>query len=489
MFRQSVTWLAQAVSYACKTCRLLICTGSFLFLAQSSHSIHPSEPEPFILPNLAKLLRVAISDGYITPLVGTRHYTGAPVLTWDHLYPPSSPVSIFHAYGFGGSGLTLAPAVAEHIVSKIKPRIDETGKGSGREVVVFGAGYIGILTALELVQFLESRGDTETTVKVVSYAFPRDITTLKADFREPELQDNYISQVAGGWIMPVSIQPLEDRETWCSLVKRAQEKWQGYTTQSPLKQAVHMTQSLVFHDSSPNIENLREDKSGIRTVNNTCPFVLYPETPFTLPLYTQTLLPEQNNHSLAPIPFKEAVRFDNVVQADTVSVLKHFTSELLKSRAKLIQTDAPIKSYSELQRFLNPEKSSIIINASGHGAKLVFPHVTESRPIRGDLVVLRLPVSKLDETTRHQSRYSFWAGGSHYVFMRYSLDRQWMEVVLGGTFIEKDRDLSIRLNSVKSILLFWLRFFHRDADQNSTEMDSLIHDVIKHTQRTSYSAP
>ncbi len=120
-----------------------------------------------------------------------------------------------------------------------------------------------------------------------------------------------------------------------------------------------------------------------------------------------------------------------------------------------------------------------MINASGHGANSIF-HSETSIQVRGDLVILRVPIERLTDHMRKISQYGFWAGGSHYVFLRYSLDGKWMEVVLGGTFIKKAHDLLIRPETIRRIVSFWPDFFHKaPASENDiAQKETLISSVV-----------
>ena len=73
-----------------------------------------------------------------------------------------------------------------------------------------------------------------------------------------------------------------------------------------------------------------EDKSGIRTVNSTCPLTLYPE--------------HEANYRFQsaagqPLRYQQVVAFENVIQTDTVSVLLHFLQQLRHQNIEFIQTD------------------------------------------------------------------------------------------------------------------------------------------------------
>ncbi len=431
----------------------------------------------FVMPNLAEMIRLALEFGDIEAVVGQRHYTGAPVLQWDQHFSVSHETPVFHAYGFGGSGLTLAPSVAEYIASQVGEQVlsDHSPITDSSGIVILGAGYIGIFTALEIRRFFNRNNKPHIPVRVVAQAYPKGITEIMSDKSEPTRADNYSSMTAGGWVMPVSIEPLANKTLWCSLVQRAQELWLNSSQTPPLNIATHVTQSLVFYDQTSN-KTVMEDKSGIRVVNEVCPLNLYPEHPFQGSFYSLSY----SGSAISPLHFDQVVAFDNVIQTDTISVLQHMTKRLSEEGVELVQTEALMDSFEQLSQHFNTGSKTIVINASGHGACSIFG-CKPSSPIRGDLVLLKIPTEQLTEQMKEISRYGFWSGGSNYVFLRYTLDGQWMEVVLGGSFIKGDHDLSIRPKTIHRIVSFWLDFFHKGPENkgDSIQKDALIKSVLK----------
>ena len=445
-------------------------------LWMSMKTVAHEQESAFIMPNLAEMIVLALDHGEVNAITGQRHFTGPPVLQWEKDLSNKRHTSIFHAYGFGGSGLTLAPSVAEYIASQVELQIhdDHRRNEDSSEIVILGAGYIGIFAALEINHRLNHNREHKIPIRVVAQAYPKGITEINPDKTEPVWKDNYSSMTAGGWVMPVSIEPLKNRKLWCELVQRAQTLWHSYTRTPPLNTATHITQSLVFYDQLSNAAPL-EDKSGIRTVNAECPSDLYPEHSFKSRFYGW----EISGDNVNPLHFDQVVAFDNVIQTDTVSVLQYMTQQLSAEGVELIQTEAMIDSFEQLQHFFGKNQKTIVINASGHGAHSVF-HNKPSTPVRGDLVVLRIPTEQLTDPMKEVSHYGFWAGGCHYVFLRYSLDGKWMEVVLGGTFIKDDHDLMSRPETIQHIVTFWLDFFHHTStDEDShTERDALVNRVL-----------
>ena len=101
---------------------------------------------------------------------------------------------VAHNYGHGGSGWTLAPGSAKHVVDLAEA--SEKGKSmiKSSPIVVIGGGVMGLFTAYELM----SRGYTNITIMAESF-------------------EKLTSHNAGGLLAPVSmnnnpeIQPLIDK--------------------------------------------------------------------------------------------------------------------------------------------------------------------------------------------------------------------------------------------------------------------------------------
>ena len=60
------------------------------------------------------------------------------------------------------------------------------------------------------------------------------------------------------------------------------------------------------------------------------------------------------------------------------------------------------------------------------------------------------------------------------------MDGCWLEVVLGGTFLKNDPDLTIRPKTVRQLLYFWLHFFHFGSTQYKADItiERLINRVM-----------
>jgi hypothetical protein len=97
--------------------------------------------------------------------------------------------TIAHDYGHGGSGWTLAPGSAKHVVDMAEKSPQCAGRAKSQPVVVVGAGVIGLFTAYELVQ----RGYTDVTVVADRF-------------------DGLTSHNAGGLLAPVSMDNAPDMQ-------------------------------------------------------------------------------------------------------------------------------------------------------------------------------------------------------------------------------------------------------------------------------------
>lgn len=107
--------------------------------------------------------------------------------------------AVFHNYGHGGAGATLAPGCVEKVVS-----LFDKEEPDFRSVSVIGAGYMGLMTALQL---------TEEGYKVKVYAgqLPQE------DYFYQEGKPCITSLVAGGLWFPFAVDHGEDEASFKSL--------------------------------------------------------------------------------------------------------------------------------------------------------------------------------------------------------------------------------------------------------------------------------
>lgn len=102
--------------------------------------------------------------------------------------------AIFHNYGHGGSGVTLAPGCTEHVVS-----LFDVEEHESQRVSVLGAGYMGLMTAHQLAE----KGHNIT---VYADQFPRRDYFYKHGF------PCITSLVAGGLWLPFKSDMGKDTE-------------------------------------------------------------------------------------------------------------------------------------------------------------------------------------------------------------------------------------------------------------------------------------
>ena len=323
---------------------------------------------------------------------------------------------------------------------------------------MLGAGYLGIFAALELRQQLNQHNLHNTSVRILAHSFPKGISSLLPDCREPALDDNYGSQIAGGWIMPVCIGPLKDHQQWNIMVREAQAYWHRQSDDPLLSLAIKPVRSLMFHRNQH-----EKDKSGTLQVNLECPPPLFPQSQCTAAIFGHSLN-SPSSYGTSRYSFQGVDLFDHIIQVETTSVLLHYAQSLLTQNVPFEQLPHCLSDFNSLKKHFKPNTRTIVINASGDGACALF-NGPPTHPVRGDLVNLRIPLQHIPPHQSAAAEYSYWAG-SHYVFLRYELDRPWLQLILGGTFLENDNSLSVRPQTLREILNFWLDMFHLPPDEN-----------------------
>ncbi len=429
---------------------------------------HPQQPakqqgREIYLPDLRHLFSLAQEKGELEALVGQRHYAENLVLQWDQQHGQEGIIPIYHAYGMGGAGLTLAPAVAEKIAQDVCDGLQNQSSRHAHQyqkIIIIGAGYTGIFSALALRQELNLRQLHDVKIQILAPALPKGISSLIPGTREPQLSDNYSSQIAGGLVMPVSVGSLEDKQLWSELIHSSHSFWDKKAENPLLSHGVKKVQALLF---SPTHNKGVKPDFGIHSINRQFPPALYPSTPN--PSYKVLGRCWFDFHKHSPdisewqvYPFHGLEVFDHCLQVDTSSLLLHYTRELLQQDISLTQLPTMITNLSDLQPWFSPDTHNLVINATGHGAVNVF-HGPPTRPIRGDLLVLKIPLKSLTTELRAACHFSFLCG-HHYIFLRHELNRPWIQIVLGGSFLENNADLRPSPRILREICQFWLDFVH-----------------------------
>ena len=402
------------------------------------------------LPNLFQLAELAIHHGEVEGLTGQRHFSREIALYWDKVRSPESRSPLFHSYGFGGAGLTLAPAVAEEISRNVCPEVIKPSPiHKQNEILILGAGYIGIFAALMLRKDLDNRERQDIAIRVIASALPRGCSSVLPKTREPTLADNYSSQIAGGLVFPFHIGQLRDQALWPKLVRRSHTLWENYGQSPQLAKVFQKVDLFVLPDP--------EDAGATRACQ-----IDAVNTLFSTPLFTRYSDPQfagfDVKAGLTSFPFQGSFVYKNLTQVDTSSMLLHFMEEAIQKNIVIEALKAPITDYQELSHHFYRETKTYVINASGHGAEAVFD-CQPSVPIRGDLLVLKLPLACLPENMRNIHRFCY-ISGFHYLFVRHELKRPWIHLVLGGSCVENDRDLSLHISTLREILGYWLDLLH-----------------------------
>lgn len=89
---------------------------------------------------------------------------------------------IAHNYGHGGSGWTLGPGATQYVINLLEQELDKNVIGKNEPIAIIGAGVIGYMSALELL----NRGYTNITIYAASF-------------------DDLASHNAGALLAPVSM--------------------------------------------------------------------------------------------------------------------------------------------------------------------------------------------------------------------------------------------------------------------------------------------
>ncbi|MEN9727620.1 MAG: D-amino acid dehydrogenase [Pseudomonadota bacterium] len=149
-----------------------------------------ASPQP--APEIRKLVPPRLDTAYLGErmLCYRPMRKGVPNMTLE----PVGDKLVAHNYGHGGSGWTLAPGSAKHVVELALTSEQGRSTKTSDPVIVIGGGVIGLFTAYELV----TKGYTNITIMADSF-------------------EKLTSHNAGGLLAPVSmsnnpeIQPLIDK--------------------------------------------------------------------------------------------------------------------------------------------------------------------------------------------------------------------------------------------------------------------------------------
>ncbi len=435
----------------------------------SEHSVQNFDGEPVRLLNLHSFADRVLCYGEIEWLVASRPFLDN--LVADFLAPlqiGGSTYSVYHAYGMGGAGITLSPALA----IKLLRDLHQYCFSKGKPVTIVGAGVVGLTLAEELL----NAGYQDITL--VAEIFPRGVESVFPSFKPLTHKANYPSRVPVAYIMPVSVGPYKDERVWKGMLTDAQSQWEGLLKDSPYRSFIQPSQRIVFSDL-PESEAPHHNYAT-HEVNKILGFQLYPLS------VNKDRFFLGSGGDLYRRRSETLLRFENVLQVDTLSFLLK-KLERLRGSPCIQLYQKKLCSAEDLLCFL--KEDAFVINASGHGLKQVFK-IKEVRPVRGDGIVLSLPEKFVRKEEKAQSHYSYWAAGK-YIHQNF-VEGEGMKLLLGGSFLEGDYSLEANPEIITGILTQWYRFFQyrhdlpelfppgvRHCCHNRTDVSDFVTKIMK----------
>lgn len=288
---------------------------------------------------------------------------------------------IANNYGHGGSGWTLGPGSARYVVKMLKK---EKAVKKHTPIAIAGAGALGLLSALELVN--------------QGY---KDITVIAESF------DGLTSHHAGGLFAPVSM--ANDPELQQTIDKIGIESYKFYKKIALKKNKQIATGASIMPTYFPN----RED-SGLE-----------PYVGKVMKSAKDIIVDFQNGAT------HQMVVYDDGIFMDTEGLMRSLRTALNKAKVKFVQKK--IADFAEIDQ-------KVIFNCTGNGAK-ELANDNKMIAVQGHLIMLKdqdpknsnymmLAYFGKDQTNQDITR-------SFYFFPKRSLDAQANDVgVIGGTFIE-----------------------------------------------------
>lgn len=292
---------------------------------------------------------------------------------------------VAHNYGHGGSGWTLAPGSARHVVDLVEN--SEAGRliPKNSPVQVIGAGVLGLFTAYQLTE----RGYTDVTISAASF-------------------DKLTSHNAGGLLAPVSM----DNNPAMQLVidKIGIDAYRFYADVAQGKQPHFAAGAAVM----PAYFDNREE-SGLEPYVGK---VMQPAKDVVLDFGNGTT--------------RKMVSYDDGIFIDTAVMMQELHDHL-KDKVKFEQVK--VESFSALS-------SSLVFDCSGLGAGRLNSD-TEMVSVQGHLIMLRdqIPANLQSMILVYFDKAKTPAGQevkrSFYIFPKHLPGTGANDVgVVGGTFIE-----------------------------------------------------
>lgn len=310
---------------------------------------------------------------------------------------------IVHNYGHGGSGWTLAPGSAKHVVDLFTASEKAKFIQSSSSIHIIGAGVLGLFTAYELIQ----RGYNNINITAASF-------------------DNLTSHNAGGLLAPVSMD--NNPEMQSVIDKIGINAYRFYASLAIGKQE-HFSAGAKIMPAY--FENRNE--SGLE------PYVGKVMKP------AKDVILDFGNGTQ-----RKMVSYDDGIFIDT-AVMMQSLHQYLEGKVKFEQKK--VEAYSDIS-------SSLVFDCSGLGAR-TLNNDKEMVPVQGHLIMLKdqIPANlqsmilvyfaKAKTTSGQEVKRSF------YIFPKHMPGSGNNDVgVVGGTFIEgsspdtpNDEEFEILINN------------------------------------------
>ena len=367
------------------------------------------------------------------------------------LYP------VYHAYGFGGAGLTLSPGVADFSVKAINKRYSNNKQ---QPILIIGAGVIGLSIARELMH------EGYRNIQILSAFYTPGSETLIPHIKPVTKKDYFPSCVAGGYIMPVTLGVTPHSGDTATIIETAQQTWAKRSTDPRYASMVMAGDRISFLPVLP--DQVRGYSYDAMAVNQLLGYELYP-----VQVNRQAVLGVDVKGQKFQRTATSVVKIGHIHQADTQGIQMAFLRELVHSkRIEFLQ--AHIESPETLARYLKPEQ--LIINASGTGLRSVF-HRPETTPVRGDYVIATIPLKYIKH---HPSRhFSFYTPGMT-LHQRFNQDN--MTIVFGATNIKGDGSTDFSLDHTTRILEHWYTLAHCPQEMSELHVkEECSQGSIKHS--------
>ncbi len=295
---------------------------------------------------------------------------------------------IAHNYGHGGSGWTLAPGSASYVLDLLQQQAGSNLKPES-EIIIVGAGVLGLLTALDLVE----RGYKK--ILIIAERF-----------------ENLTSHKAGGLLAPVSMNNHPEMQKTLNKIG-----FEAYRFYEKIAKGQHPTlkKGAVI---VPAYFRTREE-SGLE------PYVGVVMKP------AKDVILDFGNGTQQPM-----VAYDDGIFIDTGTLMTSLRQAL---EGKVTFRQQKVKDFQEIS-------SQFVINCAGLGAKELTKD-TKMVSVQGHLIMLKdqnpsdLQHMILVYFTEEKTQSGLKVKRSFYIFPKHLPGRPTGDIgVIGGTFIEDADD-------------------------------------------------